>query len=240
MSSHDSIDIHHLAAAYALDALDERERAVFEEHYASCEVCAADVRRFRATAGRLAHASAAAPSPDVRARVLAEVAATRQLPPLVDGGVRSLGSRRRQVLGAGLGIAAAFLLLLAGVVVLRDGGGGMGEELAAVVEAPDGRMVTLTGTGDVAGSVMVAWSAERDRVLLMADGLPPAPDGQAYELWLIGEAGPMPMNVLDPASGGVVHHMLDLPDRPTAWGVTLEPAAGSPVPTGEILYQASA
>ena len=41
------IDIHHLGAAYALDALDERERAAYEAHYATCEICRTDVREFR-------------------------------------------------------------------------------------------------------------------------------------------------------------------------------------------------
>ena len=43
------IDIHHLSAAYALDALDERERMAFEAHYPSCDVCRADVIDFRDT-----------------------------------------------------------------------------------------------------------------------------------------------------------------------------------------------
>ena len=38
------IDVHHLAAAYALDALDDRERMAFEGHYGSCEVCHTDVQ----------------------------------------------------------------------------------------------------------------------------------------------------------------------------------------------------
>ena len=52
------IDIHHLAAAYALDALDARERAAFEAHYPSCEVCRADVLEFRSTLAVVAEAEA--------------------------------------------------------------------------------------------------------------------------------------------------------------------------------------
>jgi anti-sigma factor RsiW len=37
------IDIHQLAAAYALDALDDRERAEFEAHYPTCPVCRPEV-----------------------------------------------------------------------------------------------------------------------------------------------------------------------------------------------------
>ena len=74
------IEIHHLGAAYALDALDERERLAFEAHYSACEVCRTDVRDFRATAADLAVLTTSAPSPGTRAKVLAEIATTRSSP----------------------------------------------------------------------------------------------------------------------------------------------------------------
>lgn len=40
------IDVHHLAAAYALDALDERECVAFEAHYGASEVCRTDIDRY--------------------------------------------------------------------------------------------------------------------------------------------------------------------------------------------------
>ena len=82
MSSND-IDIHHLGAANALDALDERERMAFEAHYPSCEVCRADVLAFRATLTQVAAAQSTVPPAAMKARVMAEVAQTRQLSPLL-------------------------------------------------------------------------------------------------------------------------------------------------------------
>jgi anti-sigma factor RsiW len=49
-------DIHELAAAYALDALDGRERDAFEAHLRDCETCTKDVADFRSTAAMLAYA----------------------------------------------------------------------------------------------------------------------------------------------------------------------------------------
>lgn len=243
MSAND-IDIHHLSAAYSLDALDERERAAFEAHYPACEVCRADVVAFRDAAAQLATESAITPPPALKARVLAEIQHVRQLSPLVPDGVADLAERRRRrrrssVLG-GLGLAAALVLVVVGGLVVGGGGSGGGDpvalDLSAVLDAPDGRMVALEGQ---AGAVMIAWSAERGELMVMADDLPPAPPGKAYELWLIHDEGSLAMGMLDPAPNGVMHHAMSLPARPIGWGLTLEPASGSPVPTSDILYHAA-
>ena len=55
------IEIHHLGAAYALDALDERERAAYEAHFATCDICRTDVREYRAAAAELASLTATPP-----------------------------------------------------------------------------------------------------------------------------------------------------------------------------------
>ena len=62
------IEIHHLGAAYALDALDERERAAYEAHFATCDICRTDVAEYRAAAADLASLTATPPPPDVKAR----------------------------------------------------------------------------------------------------------------------------------------------------------------------------
>ncbi|MFI0371136.1 anti-sigma factor domain-containing protein [Actinomadura sp. 1N219] len=76
-------DVHALAGAYALDAIDDaEERRLFESHLAACEPCAAELREFRATTARLGTAVAEAPPPHLRARVLADIRHVRQLPPI--------------------------------------------------------------------------------------------------------------------------------------------------------------
>jgi anti-sigma-K factor RskA len=239
-------DLHHLAAAYALDALEPDERAAFEAHYPTCAVCDVDVLAFREMLGRVAESTPVAPPADLRARVLAEIATTRQLSPRVPGvstdEVDELSARRdrtrpgRWTTGL-LAVAAALLLVIAaGVLVVGRSSDGFDEQLAAVVTEPDGRLVALAGEGP--GSVRVAWSDTSGRAFLVADGLPTAPAGSAYELWLIDAGGPVPMRVLDPATDGTLRVEVDLTGTPVAWGVTLEPVVGSDAPTGEILYVA--
>ncbi len=64
-------DLHALSGAYAVDALDDLERARFERHLAECEDCGAEVRTLREAAAVLAEDAALAPPPGLRARVLA-------------------------------------------------------------------------------------------------------------------------------------------------------------------------
>ncbi|MFI0407718.1 anti-sigma factor domain-containing protein [Actinomadura sp. 3N508] len=76
-------DVHALAGAYALDAIDDaEERRLFESHLAGCETCAAELAEFRATATRLGLAVAEAPPPRLRGQVLADIRRVRQLPPV--------------------------------------------------------------------------------------------------------------------------------------------------------------
>ncbi|HEV2637671.1 MAG TPA: anti-sigma factor [Actinocrinis sp.] len=78
-----SADIHVLTGAYACDALDLGEQDAFEEHLAGCESCALEVAELRATTAALAAAEAVEPPEALRERVLAQIAVTRQLPPIV-------------------------------------------------------------------------------------------------------------------------------------------------------------
>ena len=72
-------DLHDLAAAYALDALDPGERAEYEVHLAGCEQCRQEVAALRETVAQLAEAVVEEPSPGLRDRVLAQVATTPQV-----------------------------------------------------------------------------------------------------------------------------------------------------------------
>jgi anti-sigma-K factor RskA len=236
------IDIHHLAAAYALDALDDRERAAFEAHYPSCDVCRADVVEYRDTLGRLAAADPVDPPPAVRDRVMAEIGRTRQLSPLLPATIPSVADRRRRsgLASTLLAAAAAVMLVVAAALVLRGGDDGedFADELAAVLDQPDVRMVSLVGSDG--GDVRVAWSDGAERAAVIGDGLPAPPDGSGYELWLIDESGPIPMQLLDTAEDGELHAVVDIDAVPIEWGITIEPLSGSASPTGPILFHAEA
>ncbi|RAG87333.1 anti-sigma factor [Streptacidiphilus pinicola] len=98
-------DLHTLAGAYALGALDDAERDAFERHLADCESCAVEVAEFRATGARLALAASLTPPPELKRQVLAHIAEIRQDAPEVEP-VPSAEAEAGAGAGAGAGVEA--------------------------------------------------------------------------------------------------------------------------------------
>ena len=224
-------ELHHLAAAYSLDALDPMERRAFEAHYPTCEICSADVVAYREVAAELAVAETSEPCADLRANVLAEISQTRQIAPRL---VRPSAPRRNrsQIF---LGAAAASLLLVVGIVVFSGESERTDDStLIDLLASPDLGVQPLGG--ESAGSVNVAWSSEAGAVAVLASGLVDPGDGMTYALWLLDSDGAKSSLLFTPDSNGLVETVGAFDGDPTAWGITIEPTGGSPQPTGDILF----
>jgi len=240
-----SPEIHTLAGAYALHALNDLERHQFEAHLAECPDCQQQVAEFHATAARLAMAVAEQPSNQLRRRVLDEISQTRQDPPPVSETPRrsSKGKARpaRRRWAMPLIAAAAVLVALAFGVILghnldtrRDElttAQARYQDLARLLSAPDLR--TATGqsvNGD--SSATVAVSRQLDQGVLTTADLPAAPARHTYQAWLIGTTGPRSAGLLEPAGtpagAPLLFSGLGSSDK---IGVTVEPEGGSAQPT---------
>jgi hypothetical protein len=251
--------VHILAGAYAVDALDDQERASFEVHLAGCAECTAEVRDLRAAAARLGSAQAVWPPERLKADVLARVAVTAQLPPLpaatepaapaaADGGAgrhrtQDLSHRRRS--GAAGWLAAAAVLLLVVVVALgttlgvllaharneRAAAQAESRAVASVLTAPDAHTAAAPVSGG--GTAAVVVSEAQGSAVFLADGLAQPSSGHLYELWFITAAGAAtPAGTFVPASdGGVVQRLTGSPNGASVVGVTVEPDPGSAQPT---------
>lgn len=238
-------DIHTLTGAYAMDALSDTERVMFEQHMAACAPCAAEVAELQDTAVRLGMAVAVRPPAALKGQVLAAAHRTRQLPPTppVVAFAASPTVKPRWQLGAA-GIAAAACFVAAAVLgvqlasvnrQLDEGNRQVAQAqqqldaVMSVLSAPDANVTSAT-VGDSTATAIVSHS--RGKIAFMARGMPQLPDDRSYQLWLIGPSGMQSVGVLargaDPAP--VVG---ELSTAHTGLGVTVEPRGGSAQPTGD-------
>jgi anti-sigma-K factor RskA len=223
-------DIHALSGAYAIDALDDIERAQFERHLAECPECRAEVDSLREAAALLPETSLTAPPPALRDRVLSGITTVRPLPPLVEA-----PPRRRFRPAVLVAAAAAVIALGAGAVVWQPWAEDTSQapRLTAVEqvlqaedaevyakEFPDGSTATLTR------------SPSLNKAVVQTSDMAPPPEGKVYELWLQHEdVGMVPAGLM-PRERDAVMLLEGDPATASAMGITLEPAGGSEKPTG--------
>lgn len=231
-------EVHTLTGAYSLDALDGAEREAFEAHLPTCPACREEVAGLTAAAARLANAASAQPPADLRARVLAEVAGTRQLSPLP--AVTNIDERRARRWYTQPATAAAALLLVvtagsATYAVTENRRAERAEQRAAqvVAIATDPQRVELTVPASSGGSGTVV--AAEGSALFRARDLPELPDDRVYQLWRIRDDGAQSVGVL---GRGAELEALVTDMAPTdALGLSVEPDGGSESPTGEIVLR---
>ena len=212
------------AAPYALGALDGAERASFDAHLATCEICAREVRELREVAGMLALASpAAAPPPGLRERIMADA---RNLRPITRDASRTRASesasasprtgrtapgRARSVLPW---LAAAAAIVVAAVLGQRLGG----ERDARV--AAERALATARATLDSTGAALatrdslIATFVSPDVRAVSVSGTGPSPSARYF---LDRQRGPIVIaaSSLPPAAPGRTYQV---------WGI----ATGKP------------
>jgi len=222
----DHADLHSLTGLYAIDALDDAERARFESHLAGCEACQEEVAGFRATAARLGDATAEPPPARLRDAVLAAASQT----PQIAGSNR--GRPSRNVTRVVLAVAAALVLVVAGWVALRssDPDADLIDQVAA---ASDARTSPIDGAG---WDGKLVWSDEAGQAVLVVDEMPAPPSGKVYETWVIDDAGAARSTLFHPdGDGRTVVAVGGFHPGVHTVAVTPEPPRGVDSATGEIV-----
>lgn len=226
---------HELTAAYALNALDEDERRSYEEHLRTCEQCRRELRRLQEASGALAYgARSATPRPELRDQLLAQAAAERARATVVP-------LRRRMVIPALGAVTAAAVAAAAALAIwtvslsdsLDDERAARADTsaLLALAASPDATRVRLDGA---AGTLVVAPDGD---AALFVTGLPEAPEGTAYAVWIVaGE--PRLAGTLGGGAATAVHLSQRVPPAATV-AVTLEPDEDIVVPTSDPLFSAT-
>jgi anti-sigma-K factor RskA len=228
-----------LAAAWALDALDEDERVRFEARLRTDPEERREADALRETASRLARP--VEPSARLRADVLAAVARTPQesVPDaprragVVDLQVRRERRRpsRWSVLVAAAGIVVAAGGVGYGVSAGRDEPAAVTAEQAArqqvadLMAAPGASVQTVAATDGGTATLVVAG----DRLGVLTSNLPEVSAGEGYQLWLATGDRVDSAGMLD-LTGGTGAGVMDL-GTADGFGISVEPAGGSEQPT---------
>jgi len=229
-------DLHTLTGVYALDVLEPgAEKDRFISHVRRCQACKAELTGLQEVATSLAVAAAAEPPAAMRARVLAAVARTRQLPPEIRS--RSLSRPRGFKLAVLAAVATAAAVAIAVLAIIQINTARQLSQsrrqslaIAAVISAPDARILARpTAAG---GVTTVVVSAARRELIVTTEGLPAPRRGQVYELWLIGPPRVRSAGLLPAATAGHIGPILATGIVPgDKLGLTIEPAGGTAQPT---------
>jgi anti-sigma-K factor RskA len=239
MTDHDNrgewTDVHALSGAYAVDAVDDIEKARFEEHLHRCPECRAEVDSLREAAAALS-VEPVDPPASLRAGVLAGIEEIRPLPPLTTSAPTPIGEsrgvRRRGWLSVPLLVAAALALVaLATTAFLQpwqdDDKGPLTAE--TVLQADDVKSVAQQLPDGSAATVYV--SRSEGAAVVRTSHMTLAPEGKVYELWLQTPEGDMvPAGLMPDDPDATVLLDGDASDS-TGVGITVEPDGGSPQPT---------
>ena len=240
-------DIHGLSGAYAVDALDDVERADFERHLQQCPECQDEVASLRAAAVELTHASALTPPPALRDSVLRQISTVRPLPPLTgDNGpapqaeatVTPIETRRRRVkpLTWLVAAAAAAVLAIGGLVWSPwQNDEPAPQQLTAteqVIRAKDAQRYEKVIDG---ARATIVRSKSLGKAVIIAEDMPAAPEGKDFQVWYQNPDGAMVSAGLMPHEAKPTVSMVLNGDASkfNGVGITVEPTGGSPEPTSD-------
>ena len=224
----ESLTLHDLTAAYALDALDAEEAREYEEHLATCERCREELARIGGAASALAFAVESPAPPDaLRSRILEAARAERpNVVPL----------RSRWIVGTSAIAAVAAIAAIGFGIWAASLSSSLDRERSARQKVErllaDPTATTRSISGKAGGTLVVSSSGE---AALIVSRLAPAPSGKTYEAWVIANGKPERAGTF---GGGGVTSLLSL-ERAVPNGaqvaVTLERRPGGDKPTGPIL-----
>jgi anti-sigma-K factor RskA len=231
-------------AAYALGALPDAEITDVRRHLALCPACRAEVGELAAAVTLLPlGVKPAEPTPELRGRILAAARTAPAAEPLLRivpaaPEARPQPPARRPSAWRPWLLTAAAALLAVGVgfsnVVLRQDLQERERQLAVFESAS--RTVALAGPAELQGAKGVLVERAGGAPVLLLEGMPSPEGNRTYQVWVIRGGQPVGAGVLPPRAAG--QQRLELTqslEGVQTVAVSVEPAGGSPSPTGPIV-----
>ncbi len=225
--------VNELLPAYALGSLEQEESIQVSEHLATCVACRAELQSYQFVTDQLALAA-----PDVAPSVALRQRLTDRVNP-APAAPESQLSWWEQLTQLWLRAAPAWgMVSLALIVVLAVANLTLRQQVDDSRSGSSGMRVVIFDGTDMApgatGTLVISENGEYGT--LVVDGLPPLDAAHQYQLWLIKDGQRTNGGVFSVSSEGYgaleVSSPAPLASYP-AFGVTIEPAGGSPGPTGD-------
>jgi anti-sigma-K factor RskA len=238
-------------ALLALGSLEGEERLALEKHLHECAACRRELESLRGDMALLS-LSTAGPKPPARSRerLMKAIAGEPR------GAAAATPRRWWWMLAPSLvagALALAVVLLMRQNSALRQQIAGMdydaaaqqvelqrAHEIVSTLTASDAMRVTLVAAKTPPQPQGKAiYVRDRSSLIFIASNMPVAPAQKAYELWLIPTSGaPIPAGVFKPDAHGsatLVNPPLPAGIEAKSFAITIEPEAGSTVPTMPIV-----
>lgn len=225
-----------LLPAYVLGSLDDEEALQVSEHLSSCVTCRAELQAFEQVVNDLPLAIDLTEPPDeLKGRIMAQ--ASKEHDTGYSEGGQSLWDRISQSIRSSApawGLIGLVLILILGLSnAVLWGRLNRIENVAQNVLFS----IPMQGTDATPQAVgMLVVSLDGEHGTLIVDGLPALDKVSQYQLWLIRDGQRTSGGVFSVDEEGYGSLWVSSPEPLLdfqAFGVTVEPAGGSPGPTGE-------
>ena len=256
MSEPHDTSMRELAAAYALGALSPEETQAFEAYLATSPETQREVAEYREVSAMLATtAGSLAPSVDLKARVLARVADSKNVALSRERPARRASPNLWIALAASLALATwlgASLYSARSQLVTRAAVEDSVRSALAAVQSrltqrektlnwilePGMELSVLSSTGNAEPKIQFFMNRQRRVAMVHAFNLSTLQAGKVYQLWFIQGGKPVPSVTFTAEPDG--HAMVENIAMPAGGGithaaVTMEPTGGSPAPTSPVM-----
>lgn len=228
--NHDQL--RELIPAYALGALERLEAQQIEDHLAQCPECQAELRAYNEVVQGLAlGAPQVEPPPALKRRILEQAGAQAHRSKGSQLSLRPSGAVWINRLALAWGLISLVLVFLLAVSNFL-----LWQRLKTLETAGNFRLVALQGTEQIpeASGVLVI-SSDGLEGTLVVEHLPELDPQHQYQLWLIQNGQRTNGGVFSVTPEGYAHLAVNTTVSLLSFdsfGVTIEPAGGSPLPTG--------
>ncbi len=227
--------------AYAIGALDAEDMIALESHLETCASCQTELAGYRAVSESLLMATPPKqPSAALRKRLQSRLPSAKK-------SARPQWTLSFSHLALGLAVIALLVLNLVSLGQLRQVQSQQASLLdqienaqvaLAMLSSPDIQTLLISGE-NVSGTLLL--DKDNNQAFLILGDLPALADDQVYQIWLAKPGGGRDSGGLfRPESGQSYTTKIisaQMLSNYLGMGVTVEPAGGSPAPTGERLFR---